>query len=136
MSDFENIGDDLQYLQLQQQEAQRFDPGLIYHPAPIVVEDSRTGFDMNGDYHVVPDIAGRDNAYEERLRPYIWARWLDDAVSEYCATSDYTVGNVERGDIAEDLVNEKIEQNGLTADEGQLFLGYWRRAYGGPHEQR
>jgi hypothetical protein len=129
MSDFDNIGDDISYLQLQQQEANRMDPGLVYHPAPITVEDTSTGWDDDGNYHVVPDVAGRDNAYEERLRPYRWARWLNDAVIEYCSTSDYNIGSTERGDIAEDLVNQKIEANGLTTEEGQLFLAYWRRAY-------
>lgn len=83
------------------------------------MEIPKNGADMMGDA-----------AYYEAQRPYVWARWLDDAVSHYCEGIPYTVSPTDRADIATDLVNEKVEENGLTIEEGQVYLGYWSRIYG------
>lgn len=71
-----------------------------------------------------------DQTYREAHKPYRWAGLLQEAVIAYCDGLPYTVGLSDREDIATDLINEKVEQNGLTAEEGGVYLSYWRRVYG------
>ena len=130
MSDFENISWDA----LEQQQYGGLD-GQEYHPSPYSIPDTKTGWDEDGNYHIqqnsrVPDLYGEDEHYYEAQKPYRWALWLNYAVNEYCSTFDYTVGAVERGDIARDIINDKLEQNGLTPDEAQTCIQYWYRVYG------
>ena len=103
--------------------------GQEYQPSPQIVPDSRTGFDLSGDYHC-PDLAGEDLAYTKMTMPYMIAVNLQAEVARYCSTSDYTVGEDERHMIAMDIVNEWSEQNAFDpidlAFEG---LNHWRRMY-------
>ena len=48
MSNFDNIGDDMEYAPETPMDGQE------YHPAPLIVPDTREGFDESGDYHAVP----------------------------------------------------------------------------------
>ena len=141
MSDFENIGDDQNYLHRLPQKDNGFEydyerilksmlDGQEYHPAPKVVEDTRTGFDMSGDYHCIPDVSGNDLAYTRMTMPYMIAVNLQAEVVRQCEMNDYTVSETERHDIAMDIVNEWSEQNAFDpidlAFEG---LNHWRRMY-------
>lgn len=141
MSDFENIGDDETYLYQYPQRDNGFEfdyerimqgmllDGQTYHPSPIVVPDTQEGYDADGNFHCV-DVAGNDNAYTQMTMPYMIAVNLQAEVARYCSTSDYTLGESERHDIAMDIVNEWSEQNAFdpmdVAFEG---LNHWRRMY-------
>ena len=118
MSDFDN--------------SYQFEPeldGQVYRPAPQIVPDTRTGFDMAGDYHC-PSVDGQDLAYTRMTMPYMIAVNLQAEVVRQCEMNDYTVGEDERHDIAMDLVNQWSEQNAFEpidlAFEG---LNHWRRMY-------
>lgn len=71
-------------------------------------------------------------ALGQAIAPYRWANYLEDAVVEYCSTIDYTVGQVERDDIAQDIINQRIEENAFDSAQVALdALNHWRVTYGG-----
>ena len=89
------------------------------------------GWDSEGMYH---DPELRLEQYREvidQTRPYRWAGWLQDSIIEYSSMTDYTMGKADRDDLAQDILNQQVEENALTAEESQRFLHYWRRMYGG-----
>lgn len=76
-----------------------------------------------------------DNIYVSlgrTIAPYRWATYLQDALQQYCSTSDYTVGRAER----EDIVNQIVEERKARAfDDNEVreldkALEIWRSVHG------
>jgi hypothetical protein len=104
--------------------------GQEYQPAPQIVPDTQTGFDMAGDYHAVSSFSLEGLA--SAITPYRWASYLQDAVVQYCSTIDYTVGRSERCDIVQDIVSERMEAVHTMEERYALedALQIWFRTYG------
>lgn len=87
-------------------------------------------WDSEGNYYnppTAPDIEGRDPNPMNLF--YREAVTLQERIVQYCSMSDYTIGQAERDDIAQDLINEDIEQ-GVEAQFAFEALNHWRRMYG------
>lgn len=93
-----------------------------YQPSPQIVEDTQTGFDSNGDYHV-------QKIHQEM--PYRVASEINQFVIRQVEMSDYDVGRIERDEIASAYLLHLIDQNAFTDDMmGFEALQIWRTQYG------
>jgi hypothetical protein len=107
--------------------------GQVYAPAPQLIDDDHVGFDMNGNYHAIPSAL---EAVAKTITPYRWAHYLQDALTQYCSTFDYTVGLSERDDIVQDIVTDRMER-ALNQEEVQELddaLTIWRSVYNPQNE--
>lgn len=106
------------------------EPEDEYRPSPKLIPDNREGFDESGDYHAVPDVAGRDTYYTRSNMPYFLALEIQQHVIRLASTEEYTVGQTWRNDSAEDYVNEVLSQQVNPPALAFDALVYWRRMYG------
>jgi hypothetical protein len=111
--------------------------GQVYQPAPQIVPDTRTGYDLNGDYHAVPDVSGNDEynplrGIGEAITPFRWRDYLQDAIRQYSSTCDYDMGAGEIDDLACQIVAERMDNCCTTLERYQLekALELWRESYG------
>lgn len=107
--------------------------GQIYKPAPQIVPDTRTGFDQDGDYHCVPDMAGNDDYYRQLNTPYRLALQIQEAIVQQAEMSDYYLGLADRVDIATDIALEWFNDTTFEPPDLALqALNHWFRIYGRP----
>lgn len=108
---------------------QAFLEGQEYRPSPTIVPDNRVGFDETGNWHAIEHFNAE--ALNNVITPHRWADYLQDALTSYIATFDYTVGASERDDIVQDIVAERMEQVDSTLEALQLekALEIWRQRY-------
>lgn len=66
------------------------------------------------------------------VRSYNWARWIDDAITIYAG--DDILTPQEKVAFARELLDEKVEQNGVTQEESDEFFQVYRFLYGGAEE--
>lgn len=103
--------------------------GQEYQPSPQIVPDSRVGFDLDGHFHSIEHFTAE--AINNIITPHRWADYLNDALTTYISTFDYTVGASERDDIVQDIVAERMEAIDSVEEALQLeeALEIWRRKY-------
>lgn len=103
-----------------------------YRPAPHIEPDTRTGFDERGDYHAIPTDKTALRGLENAITPYRWASYLQDAVIQLCMGNDYHTGLAERRDMAEQILNERLERAGSEQEKASLYqaMQIWYRSYG------
>jgi hypothetical protein len=101
-----------------------------YHPFQEIVPDTRQGFDINGDFHAVESFTLE--GLGQAITPFRWRDYLQDALTQYISTFDYTVGASERDDIVQDIVSERMEACDTMLERYQLekALELWRQSYG------
>lgn len=131
MSDFENLSG---YAEIADS---LIDPGLIYHPSPQVLPDTRQGFDADGNWHVnsqpVPSVDGQDDYYTracEVARIAGRERMAHQVIQSIIGEIDYV--GTGRDDEVYARLGEIAEQNGLPYDStpDELYALY-RSNYGG-----
>lgn len=82
--------------------------------------------------NIEPEWSRELDEYAERLMgvvgsaltPYRWASYLEDAVVQYCQTSDYTVGDFERADVAQGIVNARLLDVDDEFERQQLYEAF------------
>lgn len=101
-----------------------------YSPFQEIIPDTQEGWDINGDFHAVSEFTRQ--AITNAITPYKWAEYLQDAVTQYCSTIDYTVGRSDRCDIVQDIVSERMEALDSMEERYALedALQIWFRTYG------
>lgn len=62
------------------------------------------------------------------LARYMQAGELNDQVVQRCSFEDYYVGAIERMDIAEQILEQKIA-DGFPGSEADIIFHYWSRVY-------
>lgn len=108
---------------------EEFDIDYDYHPFQEIVPDTRVGFDLDGHFHSIEHFTAE--AINNIITPHRWADYLQDALTTYISTFDYTVGASERDDIVQDIVAERMEAVDTVEEALQLeeALEIWRRKY-------
>lgn len=76
-----------------------------------------------------------ETAYEglgRAITPYRWASYLQDAVTQLCQDNDYHIGRAERCDMAEQILNERMERVATEQEKMDLqqAMQIWYRSYG------
>lgn len=104
--------------------------GQEYRPSPTIIPDVRVGFDEDGNFHTVQHFT--QDRVGSAITPFRWARYLNDALMQYCSTFDYTVGRSEQDDIVQDIVSDRMERAATMEERYQLeeALEVWRVYYG------
>ena len=114
--------------------------GQDYQPAPYLVEDTRTGYDQDGNYHASRSVSQQRQQFQNRANldtpntpnlPYRLAVEIQEHIVREASTSDYTLGQAERHDMATDYAYELFNQNAFDpADIAFEALHHWQRIYG------
>lgn len=66
------------------------------------------------------------------ITPYRWVSYLQDAVTQLCQDNDYHTGRAERCDMAEQILNDRMERAATEQEKIDLqqAMQIWYRSYG------
>jgi len=108
-------------------EAQRgFDmalDGQTYQPAPYIVEDTQTGFSLDGNFHCVPELEVEKRRQITRLSHHLIQSIIQEMPEPY--------GTVGRADTVWEILADLEDDNGLYPMEFNSLFDLFVRNYNG-----
>jgi hypothetical protein len=123
-------------------EMDPIEPGELYNVWQSYINQEIQGeyIDPEWSHEIDEDIQltlpfNEKSVYEglgHAITPYRWASYLEDAVQQLCMGNDYYTGRAERCDMAEQILNDRLERAATKLEKASLYeaMQVWYRSYG------